>query len=376
MNQAPTMMFDHLTFAKLGLLNPADQRVAVSILNGCVAIASETKLQSLKNLAISLKRKATEIEPIYPATKQDDRVNAVLKENSQLKEKIQRINKDMDTLKEALNAQQAKDSDAALQLTAANEAKTKLDSKTKECEALKNDVSTLERSNGALTIVIKAMAMKLENRIMELEEIQALATHALHRHIVILKDQISNMSNPPTFIDPITKIQAICPIPTRDGHIVSLATILRQWKTTPGDSEGEVNATFQLNYGVSTCIGSSEQVSLIRQIAFDLKINITSPLQIQYRYGENDWYDVGFYEHLMIFSKICKLIRHKATASHEKMVINCGIFLLSLKCSYTPDITPPYVISFEILNIDTPERVVDVRATPNDASIFSEVEFK
>ena len=383
MNGDP-VIFDHVTLAKLGLSSPFDQKIAVSLLNGCAAIVSDAKLQVLKNLAGTLKRKASEMEQMYFQLNapRGAHIQPTSNEYTAMKDKFERLSKEMATLKESANSQLTRGNDATLQLAdmcrERNELSKVFHAKTDECEKLKEKISTLEQGNADLNAQVRTLSEKLGTQCAGLEESYLIASLSLQKQVSILKDQLSRATNLSAFIDTVTDKQVVCPIPTRDGRILSLSAILKQWKTTQGDNEGEISATFTYA-GDQTSIASHEQVSLIRNIANDVGVDMTSPIHLQYTQGANttECHDILFNEQLHIFSKVCKLIRRKAPNAYDKLVVNVRSHMLCIKSSFVEDSDRPHLISFELLDHGHPQdTVMEVKILINDPTVFPEVTFK
>ena len=420
MNDRSVQHFDRQTFAKLGVTSPSDQNILSNLMNGCVAIASDVSANAFMNLARSLKRKAHESDQ---PPHQQARVTSTPSAH-ELEAKI----KEIADLKEELNLQQSRGNATALQLSTAQreirDLRELTQSKIKECNTLMNDMGKLEKCNDTLTrdigvlekcvdersAKIKTMVQKLQSTssagslnqqvitslkdfvtffntaVPELyqiitnydDEVQ-IETHRLKRRIAMLNDQILKNSKHQSFIDAMSEEIAVCPIPTRDGRVISLKSILEQWKSFPGDYEGDFCSTFKSTpTGSPTSIASVEQVQLIREIANDIGISLTMPIQIQYTGYNNMWCDFMLREQIAVFSRICKMIRCKSTLKKENIIVNGGSRTLSLRLATADDSESSFTMHLELLSkmdSESDERVY-ARVLINDATLFPEVIFK
>lgn len=423
MNERGIQPFDCQTFAKIGVTNPTDQHILSHLMNSCVSIASDVNANAFMSLARSLKRKAYEPDQPQPQPQPQPTSGASIAPTQELEEKKREITE----LKEALKLQQSRGNATALQLsTAQREIKSLREltqAKIKECNALTHDIAALEKCNGVLnhdigvlekcndtrSADVKRMVVKLQSTssassinqrvITSLKELAALLnttvpeidqiissydddvqieTHRLKHRIAMLNEQILQSTKKQSFNDAITGEMAVCPIPTRDGHIVSLKTILMQWKCYPSDYEGDFCSTFKsISTNSPTSIASVEQVQLIREIANDIGINLTMPIQIQYT-GFNTWCDFMFCEQIAVLSRICKMIRCKCTLRPEKIIVSGGLRTLSLRLAAADDSETSFTMHLEILSkTDTgSDEHVYARVLVNDTTIFPEVIFK
>lgn len=412
--------FDCQTFARIGVSNPSDQHILTNLLNGCVAIASDANANAFVNFARSLKRKAYESEvPPHQQAKTGSTPNAPEPDPK---------TKELNDLREALKLQQSTGNATILQLSTAQreikDLRLMIQSKTKECITLTHDIGVLEKCNSTLThdigvlekcndkrsADIKRMVVMLQSSsptgaahqqvvaplkeivtclntiVPEIDQIVAsyndeiqIETHRLRRRIMMLKDQIIQTTKKHSFNDDFTGCVAVCPIPTRDGHIVSLKTILTQWKSYPSDYEGDFCSTFKSNSTNSpTSIASVEQVQLIRKIANDIGIDLTMPLQIQYTGYNATWCDFMFSEQIAIFSRMCKMIRCKCTLKPEIIIVSGGTQTLSLRLAVSNDSETSFTMHLELLSKTTTESDTQVytRVLVNDTTTFPEVVFK
>jgi hypothetical protein len=203
-------------------------------------------------------------------------------------------------------------------------------------------------------------------------------THRLKRCIAILNEKSEQSAKKNSFKDSMSDEIAVCPIPTRDGRIVALSTILNQWKSFPSDNEGDINSTFRSHrHGAHTSIASSEHVHLVREIANDIGVSLTTPIQIQYTGCGDTWCDFMFYEQLGIFSRICKMIRCRSTNKPDNMIVNNGMHRLSIRLITADDSeSAPIVIHLELLDISNNSAPPSfARVIVNDATVFPGVTF-
>ena len=422
MNDRGVQAFDCQTFAKIGVTNPTDQHILSNLMNGCVSIASDINANAFFSLARSLKRKAYESDQPPIQHQQSRGAPTAHARDLEVKEK------EIADLKEELKLQQARGNATALQLSTAQreirELRDMTQSKIKECNTLVNDIKALEKTNGVLThdidvlekcndersACLKRMVTKLQSTssasslnqrvittlkelvtclnttmpeidqiISHYDEDVQIETHRLKRRIAMLNDQIFQTTQKQSFKDAITKEITVCPIPTRDGRIVSLKTILMQWKSYPGDYEGDFCSTFKSTPTNSpTSIASVEQVQLIREIANDIGINLTTPIQIQYTGYNTMWCDFMFCEQIAIFSRICKMIRCRCTLKPENMIVGGGSHTLSLRLATIDDSETSFTMHLELLSKTDAmsDEHVYVRVLVNDTTIFPEVIFK
>ena len=412
--------FDCQTFAKIGVSNPSDQHILTNLLNGCVAIASDSNANAFVHLARSLKRKVYESD----SSPHQQARTGVAPTTLELESK----NKEINDLKETLKLQQSTGNATVLQLSTAQreikDLRNMIQSKTKECIALTHDIGVLEKCNSTLmhdigvlekcnderSADIKRMTRMLQSSspmgaaqqqiitplkevvtclntiVPEIDQIVInyndeiqIETHRLKRRIAMLSDQIIQTTKKQSFNDDITGCVAVCPIPTRDGHIVSLKTILIQWKSYPSDYEGDFCSTFKSNPTNSpTSIASVEQVQLIRKIANDVGIEITMPIQIQYTGYNAMWCDFMFSEQITILSRMCKMIRCKCILKPEKIIVSGGSHTLSLRLAVSNDSETMFTMHLELLSKINTESDVQAcaRVLINDTTIFPEVVFK
>ena len=397
-------IFDTSTLAKLGIFNPMEQQLLSSILNGCAAVSSRSNLTIFQNFARTLKRKAMEPEPVHRQTAPTPHAPTVVTPVEK------RTHTEVEVLTEKLRNHQATINDLTLKNSTTtreiNNLRGMLQSKTKECLNLATDMNAVERCNDELMQRIRRVATDLiaakeqnkqfTNSIREseaiisssiseigtikdsLEDDFSVEAHRLKRRIVMLNDQIHKSSQLKSFTDPMAGGLSVCPIPSRDGHIISLKTILNQWRSFAGDHEGDVNATFKSHpVGAHTSIASAEQVHLIREIANDIGIDLTTPIKVQYRGFNNTWCDFVFYEQLGILSRICKMIRAKITGKSEKIIVNNNMFLISIQLSSANDDNSAFTMHLELLDVSSAApNPAFARIVVNDTSIFPDITFK
>ena len=134
-----------------------------------------------------------------------------------------------------------------------------------------------------------------------------------------------------SFVDRGTGEIAICPVPTRTGHIESLHNVVTQWKTTPPDNDGELHATFVCPFtGFPTAIASVEQLMLVSRIATDLGISTESPLSLQRRRNDK-WESLPLTDQIGLLSRACRIHRRKVATPQDALMVMYGQGLLNFQ---------------------------------------------
>ena len=122
-----------------------------------------------------------------------------------------------------------------------------------------------------------------------------------------------------------------CPVPTRNGYLMQLRDIYRQWLLFPSDNEGTFYSTFVCPItGRNTSLASPEQVDVVLGIAAGLRLNVsTTPLIFQYHH-RGAWFRFSYTDQIAITSMCCKLHRTKVTDGMATILVSYDQFNLSI----------------------------------------------
>jgi hypothetical protein len=168
----------------------------------------------------------------------------------------------------------------------------------------------------------------------------------------------------------------MCPIPTKTGCIDSLRNIMVQWKTMPCDNEGELHASFRCPLtGFTTSIASSEQMHLVRSIAFDAGLIIKPPFYIEYFDATREvWEEFLFSEQVTMISKVCKIFRRKITdCTTDHLVVANGKILLTFHMQQTGE--ELWALGFNLKSLVSVNVAFPIRMIVTDPFQFEGLEF-
>lgn len=129
-----------------------------------------------------------------------------------------------------------------------------------------------------------------------------------------------------SLVDHLTGEVAVCPVPTRTGHIESLRNVATWWKTTPPDNDGEIHATFPCSFtGFPTAIASVEQLMLVSRLAMDLGISTDPPLHLQSRPTcDAEWESLPLVDQVGMLARACRIYRRKAATPQDALMVMFG----------------------------------------------------
>ena len=238
----------------------------------------------------------------------------------------------------------------------------------------------VERAQAEITSLkheLQEVRSELANKTAELGTVRA-EIHAEYKDLYdTMNDTLCRVQAMPTFRDKTNGFQASCPVPTRTGFIDSLRNVILQWNSTPSDNEGEIHASFRCPItGFTTSIASSEQMNLIRSIAFDAGLSTNPPFYIQYLDPIRDsWEEFTFAEQVAMISRVCKIFRRKVVDSaSDHLVVANGNMLLTFYLYQTDD--AHWTLAFHLKSLvstDPPPRVrmIITDPFPFDGLIFA-----
>ena len=357
-------IFDQATLGNIGLGDPREQKFVACVLNSCASFVAKGRLRGLCNLSNAMKRTAAHIS----------RIEAEL---HVLKASPKRAKASKDPSDQATVTKEQLDQ-ALYEKKTASEI---IAIKTKECDALKLENEELKKKLKKRDVIIEEQKKKMENQLAEYQgkfsKLQFNASNALREKDIAHSAALAAAKGSITaFHDPASSTYAICPIPTRDGQIVPLSNIIKEWRSSPGDNEGEMYATFRCNVtGLHTAVASMEQVSLIRRIGQDIGINITSPFVVMFKKNNDPYTEIPFFDQLKIIARICKLYRRRQVGSPEHVVI-MGLYVMLIQLIQPTDVA---MLKVDLQMMDckpnSTTAAFHVITILNDATLFPEVSF-
>ena len=259
---------------------------------------------------------------------------------------------------------------------AGHESRRNLDSAHAEITGLKHELQELRSELSTKTLQLS----NLEANNQEFTRITRADIHEEYKATLdTMHDALCRLQSMPTFRDKTNGYQASCPVPTRTGYIDSLLNIMLQWISTPCDNEGEIHASFRCPIsGFATSIASSEQMNLIRNIAFDTGICTNPPFYLQFLDPVGDtWTEFTFTEQVGMISRVCKIYRRKMVDNaSDHLVVASGNMLLTFHLYQTGD--AQWTLAFNLKSLvstDPPPRVriIITDPFPFDGLIFAYV---
>ena len=131
-----------------------------------------------------------------------------------------------------------------------------------------------------------------------------------------------------TFIDPFDKKTAVCPVPVRNGYLISLKHVYNSWR-----NDGVKNRSIDWNIippfrmpgsSDSDTLADPDQILLIHHITRDLGISTEPPFKLQYKKNqeEEEWRDIDLTDQIRIASVMYQL---KHTQGDASKITNCCI---------------------------------------------------
>jgi hypothetical protein len=139
-----------------------------------------------------------------------------------------------------------------------------------------------------------------------------------------------------TFIDPIDKTIAVCPVPMSNGYLISLKHVYNSWKkdgVKHKSTDWNSIPPFKLPDSIDrVSLARPDQILLIHHITLDLGISAEPPFKVQYNLHDQDgdWTDIMLTDQIRIASvmyqmkhalkEVSKISRHCLVQKNQFLV--------------------------------------------------------